>query len=987
MQVGNLRAEADPRGGRVQLSWTTPRRADFPDFKGVKVVRRENSFPDAREIKEDPGVYLDTQTGFEQLAAFTDAGLSGETNYYYAVVAFGGGAATDYFPAFVAAMATTPYGSAERLYGALPDIYARFDTLTPPAVPRLDPEDLSKGQLRRLTEMFGLQFDLIRSYASATRDFMNVERIDGALLPLLAQWLGWPTDFSLPFAKQRNEIRYASHFYRTTGIAANLRATLNRLTTWNAEIKEFVHNVFSANDPEQLAVYEAERDENGVWSEPRLVSIETAYEGRVCAAPEADERDWLFYHAAQKAHRPPAQGGELPTPTQGSEFCAPGDLSHLWFKLWDFDHWTPSQRLTDGARVCKYPAAVRRKADGSFWVFYSEFEDRPLASAWRLGLGLLAAGRGAEPARLQGAKTGPFELKDGDHFRVRLVEGGRIIFNKTVVFHDEDFRDISRATIAEVVALLNRELAGVEFAASRDGKLLLKSLSAGAGVHLRVRLKGAAKLGLSGAGVGAKAAAARLVGAKHQTFALSDNDTLVLKYDGGLPRVVVFRARHFNNIAKATAAEVAAVINQQIPRGAANEQGRVVLISPTEGEGSSVVVDVNRSTAAAVLGFGLAPPNAPNADDSEPTAFEDEAGGVWLFWSARRAAGGLKIWYNRFDGQKWGAPRALTSGATADREPFVLFDKDAARLWLFWTGRGGDGRKNIFWRTTTNLNFAAQTDADWAEHELTVEQGIEYDNTEAAAFVASGGAVELYFSSTREDGRHVWSSVVTPAGEQPGAQARITAGRFIRCAPAALGKDGGRAKLLFRSNESQIYDSPLYPGSRTFDARYSGSTTIDTRNYSKFGVRGRYNDTMHYLSDTGRGNDDWYARDTVGIYLTPDTDDDALVVRKRNQIESLLRGLLPIQVRAVVIIQQVFSEVVYTYNRPQDQPRLIDERWYDSRLGEVYGGASDSYAAAVSFHWFRLWEAGHTPDKMPDTGAHPPDLSARLFLENVKEGD
>ena len=75
MQVGNLRAEPDPRGGRVELSWTTPRRADFPHFQGVKVLRRENSFPDERQIKEDPGVHLDTHTGFGQPAAFTDAQL------------------------------------------------------------------------------------------------------------------------------------------------------------------------------------------------------------------------------------------------------------------------------------------------------------------------------------------------------------------------------------------------------------------------------------------------------------------------------------------------------------------------------------------------------------------------------------------------------------------------------------------------------------------------------------------------------------------------------------------------------------------------------------------------------------------------------------------------------------------------------------------------------------------------------------------------
>jgi len=48
------------------------------------------------------------------------------------------------------------------------------------------------------------------------RDFSDVRRIDGALLPLLARWIGWPTDFGQSLDKQRNEISYAPHFYRTS---------------------------------------------------------------------------------------------------------------------------------------------------------------------------------------------------------------------------------------------------------------------------------------------------------------------------------------------------------------------------------------------------------------------------------------------------------------------------------------------------------------------------------------------------------------------------------------------------------------------------------------------------------------------------------------------------------------------------------------------------------------------------------------------------
>lgn len=978
MQVRDLRAEPDARGGRVVLSWTTPRQVDFPDFRGVKVVRRENSFPDRLEPAEDAGVFTDTQTGFDQPVSFADAGLEGETNYYYAVVAFDGAAKPNFFPAFVAAMATTPYGSAEQLYGALPAIYQRFDTLTPPALPQVDPKDLTKGQLRRLVEMFGLQFDLLRSYASATRGFFDLERVDGALLPLLAQWLGWPTDFTLPFSKQRNEIRFAPHFYRTAGIAANLRATLNRLTTWNAEIKEFVHNIFNANDPERLTISGAERHRS-VWSEPRSASVATAYEGRPSVVRETDERQWLFYHATRKAQVPP---------DQGSEFCAPGDFSHLWFKLWDFDRWTPSQQLTTGERICKYPSAVRR-ADASFWVFYSELENRATGATWQLRLSLLAACRPAAPARLRGTQSGPFNFADGDALRVQLTDGSREI-SKTVVFHREHFRDIAAAGATEVAALLERELPGITCSVARDETVLLSSLSSGAGVQLKADLPGATKLGLPSTSAGSDVAPARLTSGKTEPFALAHNDKLTVRYDGGLPRVVTFRTNDFINIGQATAAEVAAVIRALVPRGATDSVGRVVLTSSSESADSSVVVDVNDSTAAAKLGFGVAPalPQAVNPDDSELAVCEDNTGGLWLFWSSRRDAGRLKIWYSRFDGTTWGTPRILTSGATADREPCALFDAAGSRLWVLWTGRKADGRKNVFWRTTTNLNFATHTNTTWVEHELAVAAGAQYDNAEPSAFAVAGNKAELFFSSNRAEGVHVWSNLVTPTIEQ--ADVQITKGQFTHSAPAALGLSDGGAKVWFRSNESLSYRSPLYPGSRTFDARYSGSTTIDTRDSSKFGVSGRFDDTLHYLYDTGRGNDNWYARDTVGIYLTPDTDDDSLIITKRDQIGKLLRDFLPIQVRAVVIVQQVFPEAVYNYDRPAtppDAPRFVGENWLDTRLGEVYKGLAEDYTDEVNFHFFRLWARGVEPDEMVNTGERPPRLSARLFLGNVKEGD
>jgi phage tail-like protein len=976
VRVSNVKAESNPRGGQIDLSWTNPARSVFPDFTGVKVLRREATFPDPQDFRKEGGIYNETHTGFGDTIQFSDTGLKHETVYYYGVAAYDGKTPANYYPVFVSALSTTGYDTASQLYDALPAVYQRYDTVLPPPVPRLDPQDAGKGQLRRLVEMYGQQFDLLRSYASAMRDFADVERVDGALLPLLAQWLGWQTDFSLPFVKQRNEIRYAPHFYRTTGIAANLRATLNRLTTWDAQIKEFVHSIFVTNHPEQLTIWESTRRQER-WNAPQPVTPDVAYEGRPAAVRENDKQQWLFYHARLTAQSPAG----VATSTASTE-----DFYHLWYKLCDYGRWLPAQRITLDNRVAKYPSAVQRRSDGNFLVFYSDFRKTDAGLVPRLRHNLLAAGRPAQPARIEGIRSEPFALVEGASFEIGVSDSAAA-FTKTVIFHREDFRDIAQASATEVVAVLNRELPRVEVTRGVDGSIIITSLLTGAKVSLRATGAVATVLGLTATGGGSDSTAAQLTGSLGEDFSLSNGDTLALKVDGKLSRIVTFELQPFSDITKAKAAEVVAAINSFVPGLAHEDEGKIRLLSPTTGEKSSIVLDIDGSTAAPRLGFGVpVPPAEPLAADSEPAAFEDEEGRIWLFWSSRRT-GRWNIWYSQFDGAQWSEARQLTAGKVAEREPAVLFDSSpGGMIWVFWSGRKENGRWNIFYRTTPNKDFATLREADWNERELELDDQLEYDNQEPAAFLVNEDHAELYFSSNRADGHNIWRNLVSPTGAERDQQ--ITTGQFTHRAPAVLSGDSQLVRLWFRSNESRVYNSRLYPAARTVDSRYSGSTTIDTRNPAKFSIRGSIKDVMHYTYDTKRENDNWYARDTVGIYLFPDTNDEALIIRKRDQIESLLRSFLPIQVRAVIIIQQVFPEIIYTYDYPDAaEHTLIHEQMIDTILGEVYKGVGEAYGDRVNFHWFRLWDRAHQDDTMPDLATPEPKLSARLFLKDVEEGD
>ena len=103
-------------------------------------------------------------------------------------------------------------------------------------------------------------------------DLYNLDKVDGHLLPLLAEWIGWQTDYRLEIAAQRNEIRNAPYVYKTIGLIPTVEATVKRLIGWESRTKEFVHNVFLSNSPERLNIWACQRNGAGEWSKPAEIA-------------------------------------------------------------------------------------------------------------------------------------------------------------------------------------------------------------------------------------------------------------------------------------------------------------------------------------------------------------------------------------------------------------------------------------------------------------------------------------------------------------------------------------------------------------------------------------------------------------------------------------------------------------------------------------------------------------------------------------------
>ncbi|MCI9870541.1 phage tail protein [Arthrobacter humicola] len=392
MELRNFAARPHPDGNRIDLSWTYADPED-PDRTPPPAVRIRRS-PRSHPIGLDDGV----EVAVAAPGLATDTGLRGETVYYYTLFTPETGALESSAAPNnrVSATATSPYGFADRLYALLPAIYRRYDA-APPVHDSLEPGNLAHGVLRRFLDLPGAQLDQLYSLCRAALNLHDLDRVDGQLLPLLAQWIGWRTDYGLPIGAQRQEIRFAPQIYQRIGTVAAIEATARRLTGLDARTHEFVHNVARTNEPARLSLWSLARAEvGGKWGTRALVSVNFAYEGRIAHVRDDDGADLFFYHT-RRIH-----GWDI------------------WSKKRRADgNWADSRPVVDRVGADKHPAAAR--AHGKVWLFWEICSpaEAPGQSRWRIAARIRdAAGEVSEPSGR------PFGNQDTERRRPSTVVDG-----------------------------------------------------------------------------------------------------------------------------------------------------------------------------------------------------------------------------------------------------------------------------------------------------------------------------------------------------------------------------------------------------------------------------------------------------------------------------------------------------------------------------------------------------------------------------------
>lgn len=141
------------------------------------------------------------------------------------------------------------------LFSKLPAIDQRRDVVTPePGSVAL--ADEGRGQLARFLSTVDAHADMLFGSVDGLRDLRSPRRIDARLLPALAHLLGWELKDFLDEEQQRNEISFAPEAYRSVGTARNIAAVVNRLTGWDARVREFARHIVLSFDASRVETFD-----------------------------------------------------------------------------------------------------------------------------------------------------------------------------------------------------------------------------------------------------------------------------------------------------------------------------------------------------------------------------------------------------------------------------------------------------------------------------------------------------------------------------------------------------------------------------------------------------------------------------------------------------------------------------------------------------------------------------------------------------------
>ncbi|TEB07866.1 hypothetical protein Psch_01421 [Pelotomaculum schinkii] len=374
-------------------------------------------------------------------------------------------------------------------------------------------------------------------------------------------------------------------------------------------------------------------------------------------------------------------------------------------------------------------------------------------------------------------------------------------------------------------------------------------------------------------------------------------------------------------------------------------------------------------------------------DDSNPAAvtLEDQ---VWVFWQSNRR-GPTDIWARVHKDGQWGPPGRITTAGFRHWAPAAVVD-NSNTLWLFYCE--DDYSEQGLSRRLRCRTFDGH---EWIDRE---DAGTDGPHDESPAAVVQGNNIWLFWQARdAQEGWQIWSKTFN--GKKWGKRGRVTDHPAADKEPTALVDANGRLRVFWRSQRRGYFRIAGQSQGRGYPFQ---SCTVDTRNAEMLAhvhlQKEAFNNRVHYTYDTrarsaGRAvinHDAWCARDTVGVYLTPDTLDAELITRGQELVKGLIQRFLPVQTRIVFVIEPpVVLEKVYTYDFPDDKTQALVEEQYVDILERVeqYDGPGEAYEDILpDWVWMRAWSESCRDHRSVDCKAVPVVTRYRTWQVGVKSG-
>lgn len=939
---------------------------------------------------------LNVYNVYVQSSTFSDRqSLQGETVYYYTLIPSDQDDKDYQVDPHnqIAAMATAPYQLGGQMYELLPALYHRYDTVLPPAE-LAHPTEPQWGQLRRFLEIPGSQLDWIYSLATSLLELVQLDKVDGRLLPLLAEWIGWQTNYRQQRGvdNQRNEIRQAPYLYQTIGTLPTVTTTLNRLLGWenrfwNNRLKELFNNVVLSNRPEQLNFWALTRIANTWSSLSKPLSLDFAYEGRaVVAHPKDSQEWWLFYHTQEnerwaiwyktlstlKLALDPfstqlnqglisielknqlAEHGWLLSATAQVEVQSSGNAwwlndpaaEEIYFIQKETDqlivyHWAPSQPLSHSRRIDKHPTAGY--CQERLWVWWESYD--PLTQRWRIDYLTINS-----PPESGGVRGGNGDWSERQPFTNNLA-------------NEPQRRQPWLALTPDQQSFW---LFWLEQTAGQSAWQLKYQLVTP--VEPTVKPEPVV-----------------------ETF--PDPGLLADLFAVTLPdeSLWVFWARR-----------------ERVPTVTWKDQSWTFwdTYNETTQQWQIDYRHCQPKDSCQVYPFVNAGGDSPQR--RQPTAQVDESGTLHLAWWER--ANWILV-------QSWQPEVALNQHLTVDftqvpiKTTFRTWHTQDLPRWQFQSrdypspqqlpldptgGTVTTAPVGALPAATTRWQIVYRvrtpSEGKWSELKQLVTPTPDYDDREPTAQVIDNGAkIELFWSSNRSGSWSIWRGILAVATGQLSEVQMLTSNPYSQHHPLPITLSSGVTWLIYRANDSVLYRSP--GGIETIDFRAAGSTTIDPANSTKLSLRGELGDFQTYTHDTGqreqRTASDGYARDTVAVYLTSAAKDPISYQQDQLWLTSTLQQFLPIQTRVVFALEPSHDheELVYTYDFPEQTSQRKMEEFWDDQLDpasqDSYTGLTDNFTdAAPDWIWIQALPGESLPQSdwrtTVDFNFNPNELSERI---------